>query len=102
MSVTRLNRANLHSWREELARLYEFCDLIFVHATHHCVSPRWDFVAEGHHPNMRIFKYYEVHTELAELMREEEYESIVGLCGICGANTELDFANFREMIPVAA
>ena len=95
MSVTCLSQANLQEWRDEIVRLDEFCDFIFVHATHRCASPRWDFVAEGHHPCLRIFRYWEVYIELAELMREEEIESIVGLCGICGVNTELDFVTFR-------
>ena len=95
MSVTCLSQANLHEWREEIVRLYEFCDFTFVHATHRCTSPRWDFAAEGHVPSLRIFRYYEVYTELAELVREEEIESIVGFCDMCGVNTELDFATFR-------
>ena len=101
MSVVRLTRANLHRWREELARLVVNHDLIFVHATHHCVDPSWDFVASGQHPSLRIFKYHGVHTELAELMREEEDETIVGLCGLCAADTEFDFAN-RGEAPEAA
>ena len=102
MSVNHLDQANLRRWRDELAQLVDDYDLIFVHVTHHCVSPSWDFVASGHHPSMRLFKYHGVHTELAELMRTEESNTIVGLCGLCGADTELDFANHREMIPVAA
>ena len=102
MSVNHLNQANLRRWRDELAQLVDDYDLIFVHVTHHCVSPSWDFVASGHHPSMRLFTYEKVHTELAELMRREGSDTQVGLCGLCGAHTELEFANHGEMTSAAA
>ena len=100
MSAVCLTRANLHEWREELTRLSVFTEFLFVHATHQCEDPWFNFLVEGHHPSMRIFLYQGVHDELAELMREIQPEILPGFC-ICFADTESEFAN-QLMAPEAA
>ena len=92
MSPVCLTRANLQEWREELAHLSAFTEFLFVHATHQCEDPGFNFLAEGHHPSMRIFQYQGVYDELAELMREIQEETMVGAC-ICGIDTEPNFAD---------